>query len=157
MGLGEAGAKVMITARREEWLMPACEELEGLGIECLAVKGDVVQPEDVKHFVAETLRRWGKIDILVNNAGITWGAPPEDMPLDKWEAVLDVNAKGTFLCSQEVGKEMIRRGGGTIINIASTTGFLAIDPMVMQAIGWLAREEKVSIEEAARGRVVSLT
>lgn len=143
MGLGEAGAKVMITARREEWLMQACEELKGLGIECLAVKGDVAQPEDVKHFVAETLRRWGKIDILVNNAGITWGAPPEDMPLDKWEAVLDVNAKGTFLCSQEVGKEMIRRGGGTIINIASTTGFLAIDPGVMQAIGYQASKAAI--------------
>lgn len=143
VSLGEAGAKVMITARREEWLTPACEELKGLGIECLAVKGDVVQPEDVKRFVAETLRQWGKIDILVNNAGITWGAPPEDMPLDKWDKVMDVNAKGTFLCSQEVGKEMIRGGGGTIINIASTTGFLAIDPEVMQAIGYQASKAAV--------------
>lgn len=73
IGLGEAGAKVTITARREEWLMPTYEELKGLGIECLAIRTDIAKVEDVERLVAETLQRWGRIDILVNNAGITWG------------------------------------------------------------------------------------
>jgi len=145
VGLGEAGAKVTITARREEWLTPACEELKGLGIECLAVKADVAKPEDVKRFVAETLQRWGKIDILVNNAGITWGTPAEDMPLDKWDAVLDTNAKGTLICSQQVGKEMMKQGGGNIINVASITGLLAVDPRFMQAIGYQASKAAVVV------------
>jgi gluconate 5-dehydrogenase len=145
IALGEAGARVTITARREQWLTPAYNELTDLGIECLALKADVSKPEDVQNIVGQTIKKWGRIDILVNNAGITWGAPPEDMPLDKWENVLDVNAKGTFLCSQEVGKEMIRKGGGAIINIASTTGFLAIDPRVMQAIGYQASKAAIIV------------
>ena len=145
VGLGEAGARVTITARREEWLTPAYEELKGLGIECLAVKADIAKLEDVERFVAETLQRWGKIDILVNNAGITWGAPPEDMPLDKWDAVLNTNAKGTLICSQQVGKEMMKKGGGNIINVASITGLLAVDPKVMQAIGYQASKAAVVV------------
>lgn len=145
IGLGEAGAKVTITARREEWLMPTCEELKGLGIECLAIRTDIAKVEGVERLVAETLQRWGRIDILVNNAGITWGAPPEDMPLDKWDTVLDVNAKGTLICSQEIGKEMIKQGGGNIINVASTTGLLAVDPTVMQAIGYQASKAAIII------------
>lgn len=145
IGLGEAGAKVVITARREQWLIPAYEELKGLGIECLAVKADIDKLEDVKHFVAEALQRWGKIDILVNNAGITWGAPPEDMPLDKWDAVLNTNAKGTLICSQQVGKQMMKQGGGNIINVASTTGLLAVDPRAMQAIGYQASKAAIIV------------
>lgn len=73
------------------------------------------------------------------------GAPPEDMPLDKWDTVLDVNAKGTLICSQEIGKEMIKQGGGNIINVASTTGLLAVDPTVMQAIGYQASKAAIII------------
>ena len=145
IGLGEAGAKVVITARREEWLIPACEEIKGLGIDCLAVKADISKPEDVKRFVAETLQKWGKIDILVNNAGVTWGALPEDMPLDKWDVVLNTNAKGTLICAQQVGKEMMKGGGGNIINVASTTGHLAIDPRIMQVIGYQASKAAIII------------
>ena len=141
--LGEAGAKVAITARREQWLTPANEELTSLGIECLALKTDISNPEQVRDMVEQTLREWGQIDILVNNAGITWGAPPEDMPPEKWETVMAVNATGTFLCCQEVGKAMMKKGSGNIINITSTTGLRAIDPRVMQAIGYQASKAAI--------------
>jgi len=144
-GLGEAGAKVIITARREQWLTPTCEELKGLGVECLPIVADIAKLGDVKRFVAEALQRWGKIDILVNNAGITWGAAPEDMPLDKWDAVLDTNAKGTFICSQQVGPQMMKQRGGNIINVASTTGLLAVDPRAMQAIGYQASKAAIIV------------
>lgn len=144
IALGEAGAMVAISARREQWLSEAYDELTGMGIECLALKVDVSNPDQVQDMVGQTIEKWGRIDILVNNAGITWGAAPEEMPLDKWEKVFDVNARGTFLCSQQAGKEMIRRGGGTIINIVSTTAFLAIDPGVMQAIGYQASKAAIT-------------
>lgn len=145
VGLGEAGAKVTITARREEWLTPAYEELKGMGIDCLSVKADIAKVEDVKHFVAETLQRWGKIDILVNNAGVTWGTPAEDMSLEKWDVVMNTNAKGTFICCQQIGKEMIKQGGGNIVNVASISGQLAVDPRFMQAIGYQASKAAVVI------------
>lgn len=135
-GLGEAGAKVAITARREQWLTPACEELTGLGIECLAIVGDVSNPKSVKAIVAETMGKWGKIDILVNNAGIIWAAPADQMPLDKWDSVTDVNARGTFICCQQVFPVMTKQGGGSIINIASIAGITGVDPEVMQAISY---------------------
>lgn len=143
--MGEAGAKVVITARREEWLTPTHKELTESGIECLAVKADIANVEDVKHIMAETLHKWGKINILVNNAGISWGTPPEDMPLDKWDLVLNTNAKGTLICSQQVLKEMKRTGGGNIINVASITGVSAVDPRAMQAIGYQASKAAIII------------
>ena len=143
VALGEAGAKVAIAARREQWLTPASEALTRRGIEYLALKTDISNPVQVHDMVEQTFRAWGQIDILVNNAGVTWGAPPEDMPLDKWETVMDVNATGTFRCCQEVGKVMIEAGSGNIINIASTTGLRAIDPRVMQAIGYQASKAAI--------------
>ena len=145
IGLGEAGARVAITARREEWLTPAQEEMTSLGVECLALKGDVSNPESVKAIVGRTLEKWGKIDILVNNAGITWGALPEEMPLDRWQSVMDINAKGTLICCQQVGKEMMKQRSGTIINISSTVGIVGVDPEVMQAIGYQASKAAVAI------------
>lgn len=145
IALGESGAKVVITARRDEWLKPAYEELEDLGIECLAIKTDIAKLEEVQSMIAETLQKWGRIDILVNNAGISWGAPPDRMPLDKWDIVLNTNAKGTLICSQEVGKEMIKQGSGNIINVASTTGILATNPKAMQAIGYQASKAAIII------------
>ncbi|MFO7997007.1 MAG: glucose 1-dehydrogenase [Dehalococcoidia bacterium] len=145
IGLGEVGAKITITARREEWLIPASEEMTALHIECLAVKADITKLEDAKHLLSETLRRWGRIDILVNNAGISWGAPPEEMPLDKWDSVLETNAKGALICSQHVGRQMMKQGGGNIINVASTTGLLGVDPRAMQAIGYQASKAAIIV------------
>lgn len=145
IGLGEAGAKVVITARRDEWLKPALEEIKGMGIECLAIKADIAKMDDVKLIVEETLRQWGRIDILVNNAGITWGTPPEDMALDKWDIVMETNAKGTLICCQQIGKVMMKQNGGTIINVASSTGVLAVDPDIMQAIGYQASKAAVAV------------
>ncbi len=144
-GLGEAGAKVVITARREEWLKPTYEEMTKARIECLAVIADITKVEDVERVVAETMRKWGKIDILVNNAGITWGALPEEMPLDKWDVVLDTNAKGALICSQQVFKEMKKNGSGNIINVTSTTGLYAVDPRVMQAISYQVSKAAMAI------------
>jgi NAD(P)-dependent dehydrogenase (short-subunit alcohol dehydrogenase family) len=121
-GLGEAGARLMLCARREEWLTPAITFLQDQGIAADGLRCDVANPDDVGAVVARTIERYGRIDILVNNAGITWGAPAESMPLDKWQKVLDVNLTGAFLFSQAAGREMLKQGYGRIINVASIAG-----------------------------------
>ena len=145
VALSEMGTKITITARREEWLAPTYKELQDQGSECLAVKADIAKPDDVQRIVAETLKLWGRVDILVNNAGMTWGTPPEDMALEKWDAVMNTNARGTLICCQTVGREMMRQGGGNIINIASTTGEMAVNPKIMQAIGYQASKAAIIV------------
>lgn len=122
----EAGARVFITGRRDEFLAPTAAELTGRGFECRSLVADVTKPEDVERAVAAALEAYGTIDILVNNAGQTWGAPTESYPLEKWRQILDVNLTGMFLLSQAVGRGMIERGeGGRILNIASVAGLVA--------------------------------
>ena len=144
-GLGEAGAKVAITARREQELMSTKQELESMGIECLPIVADVSEAGDVKRTLARTLERWGKVDILVNNAGVVWAEPPDQMALDKWDYVMNINARGTFICCQEIGKEMIKQKSGNIINISSTVGVTGIDPNSGQFIGYQASKAAVII------------
>lgn len=84
-GLAEAGASLMICARRERWVKPTLEEFQARGFNVLAKVADVSRPEDIEAVVKATIEAFGKIDILVNNAGTSWGCMPEDMPLDKFQ------------------------------------------------------------------------
>lgn len=124
-GLAEAGARLMICARRDEWLTPAVAELRGRGFTVEGMTCDVSKPEDVQAVVDKTLQAYGRLDVLVNNAGITWAASAEEMPLDKWRKVIDTNLTGTFLFSQAAGREMLKVGYGRIINVASIAGVIA--------------------------------
>ena len=121
-GLAEAGARLMLCARRKEWLDQALERLHARGFETLGMLCDVSNPPEVDAVVAKTLAAYGVIDILINNAGLSWGAAPETMPLDKWRRVLDTNLTGAFLFSQAAGREMLKREYGRIVNIASVAG-----------------------------------
>jgi len=124
-GLAEAGARLMICARREEWLTPALAELRGRGFTVEGMTCDVAKPDDVQAVVDKTLQTFGRLDILVNNAGVTWAASAADMPLEKWRKVIDTNLTGTFLFSQAAGREMLKVGYGRIINVASIAGLIA--------------------------------
>src|SRR5688500_4960960 len=75
-GLAEAGAKLMLCARREQWLTPTLQEMRAQGVTVEGVVADVSKPGDVQQVVDATVSAFGKVDILVNNAGITWGADP---------------------------------------------------------------------------------
>ncbi len=121
-GLAEAGASVMLCARREEWLTETLDEFRGRGFQAEGKTCDVAKADDVQAVVDETINKFGKVDILINNAGISWGAMPEDMPLEKWQKVLDVNLTGCFLMAQACGREMLKNNSGSIINIASIAG-----------------------------------
>jgi len=124
-GLAEAGASLMLCARRDEWLTPAVAAMRARGFTVEGTRCDVAKAADVQAVVDKTIAVFGRIDILVNNAGVTWAAEPEDMPLDKWQKVVDINLTGAFLFAQAAGREMLKRQSGRIINIASIAGMHA--------------------------------
>ncbi|MEO8677829.1 MAG: glucose 1-dehydrogenase [Vicinamibacterales bacterium] len=124
-GLAEAGAKLMLCARRSEWLTPAVKDLRTRGFIVEGATCDVSKPDDVQAVVDKTREAYGRIDILVNNAGVTWAAPPQDMPIDKWQKVIDINLTGAFLFSQAAGRDMLKAGYGRIINVSSISGLVA--------------------------------
>jgi gluconate 5-dehydrogenase len=124
-GLAEAGASLMLCARREEWLAPAADDMRGRGFRVEAMPCDVSRVADVQAVVDRTIAAFGKVDILVNNAGVTWASEPQDMPLDKWQKVVDINLTGAFLFAQAAGRDMLTRQWGRIINVASIAGMQA--------------------------------
>lgn len=125
-GLAEAGAVLVLCARRQAWLDPTVEAFRARGVTVEGMVCDVSRAADIDAVVAATIARFGKVDILVNNAGISWGAEPEDLPLDKWQKVIDVNLTGAFAFAQAAGRDMLRRGDGCIINVASIAGLQAL-------------------------------
>jgi gluconate 5-dehydrogenase len=124
-GLAEAGAALVVCSRRDEWLTPTLERFKARGFRVEGLVADVSKPADVQAVVDKTMAAYGRLDILVNNAGITWGAEPEDLPLDKWQKVIDVNLTGAFLVSQAAGRRMLEREYGRIVNVASIAGLHA--------------------------------
>jgi gluconate 5-dehydrogenase len=121
--LGEAGARVLISSRKPQDLQEAAEHLRQRGIATEWIAADCASPQDISRLAQESMDKLGQIDILVNNAGATWGAPAEDHPLQAWDKVMNLNVRGYFLMSQQVGRlSMIPRRQGRIINVASIAG-----------------------------------
>jgi gluconate 5-dehydrogenase len=146
-GLAEAGAALMLLARREQWLGPAIDEMNSRGFRCEGTVCDVSKPADVQAAVNKTLETYGQIDILVNNAGVTWGQPAEELPLEKWQMVIDIDLTGAFLFCQAAGREMIKRQYGRIINVASVAGLT----------GTLPSGQHTAAYVAAKGGLIALT
>ena len=122
-GLAEAGASLVLCARREQWLTPTLEEMRARGFRAEGLVCDVTNEEQVQAVVARAIEAFGRVDILINNAGISWGERPETMGVDKFRKVLDTNLTGAFLFAQAAGREMLKAGRGAIVNIASTAAF----------------------------------
>jgi NAD(P)-dependent dehydrogenase (short-subunit alcohol dehydrogenase family) len=134
--LAELGADVVLCARKAERCEQAAAELrDELGVRALGLRCDVRDPGEVAELVRRTRDELGRVDVLVNNAGTTWGASPEDMPLEGWQKVVDVNLTGAFLCAQAVGRVLIEQGeGGRIVNIASVAGLAGAPAEVMNTV-----------------------
>ena len=152
---GQAGARVVITARRAQWLNEAENFLKDQGIAVDAMICDVADAGSVEQLAQQTIEKNSKIDVLVNNAGLTWGAPAETMPFERWRQVIDANITGTFLMSQAVGRSMLERKKGAIVNVASIAG---LGGGQLNTIGYNASKAAVinltralAIEWTARG------
>ncbi|MEW6371448.1 MAG: SDR family oxidoreductase [Pseudomonadota bacterium] len=135
--LGEQGARLVLSSRKQEELDAAVAHLASKGIEATAIACDLSQEANVQPFVEEALRRLGQIDILINNAGASWGAPAEEHPLEAWDKVMNLNVRSIFLVSQMVGKlSMIPRRYGRIVNISSIAGLAGNPPGTMSTIAY---------------------
>jgi gluconate 5-dehydrogenase len=128
LGLAEAGAHVVVTARRLDLCRSICDDFQKrLGVDALPVRADVTREEDVRGLVETTLERFGKIDILVNNVGRALIKATLATTLDEWKEIMGLNVDSMFLCCREVGRHMIGRKYGKIINISSVYGFRGSD------------------------------
>jgi NAD(P)-dependent dehydrogenase (short-subunit alcohol dehydrogenase family) len=121
-GLAEMGADVAIADINYANAETTATELDGEA-DVIPVEVDVTNESSVEAMVEDVTDRLGSIDILVNNAGIVEQSPAEETELDSWKQVLEVNLDGVFLCAKHVGSQMLKRGEGKIINIASMSGF----------------------------------
>ena len=124
--LAHAGADVALGLRDVDADAGLVAEVTALGRRVLPLQMDVAEVEQSRAAVARTVAELGGLDILVNNAGIAPGNPAEEVRVEDFDATIAVNLKGTFFASQAAGREMIRRGGGRIVNLGSQAGFVAL-------------------------------
>jgi 2-deoxy-D-gluconate 3-dehydrogenase len=120
-GLAQAGANIVVAARRREKNAQAVAALQDSGVKALSVVTDVQDETSVQAMVQVSVEAFGHVDILVNNAGINIRKAPQDYTLAEWQEVLNTNLTGVFLCARAVYPYMAKAGGGKIINIGSMT------------------------------------
>lgn len=161
-GLAKAGCDLAIVARNLEKLREVGRGLEQFGGRVLALKVDVTVAADVEDMVKGTIAEYGRVDILVNNAGISSIADAESMSEEEWTSVMDTNVKGCFICAQAVGRHMLGKERGKIINIASMYGISASSCVnqvsyVTSKSAVLGLTRELAVEWAPRGlNVVAL-
>jgi NAD(P)-dependent dehydrogenase (short-subunit alcohol dehydrogenase family) len=137
--LGNYGARVLISARKADELERAAAHLKSQGVNAEWVVADSGKEEGVVALAEAALERLGRVDILVNNAGASWGAPAEDHPTAAWDKVFNLNVRGMFLLSQQIGRRsMIPRHYGRIINVASIAGLRGNPPGPMKTLAYNA-------------------
>ena len=126
--LAEAGAAVAIAARDHERTRAVADDL---GV--LAVDADVTDPASVEAMLAAVTRELGPIDVLVNNAGVCYHRPALEVPEDEWRHVWKVNVDGLWHCCRIVGGDMVRRGGGAVVNVGSISAMIVNRPQMQPA------------------------
>jgi len=153
-GLAEAGADVVICARRFDRCQEACSEIKGgFGVKSLPIRCDVASTDEVNNLIETTIKEFGKVDILVNSAGVGGSEKPVTETSDEdWNMTLNIDLTGTFLCSRAAAREMINQNEGKIINIASMAAFIAVPNMAPYCAskGGLIQLTKVMALELAR-------
>ncbi len=122
--LAKNGINVLVSDVLEKESNETVEEIKKLGVDSFALKTDVSSSSEVDRMMSEMYEKWGSIDILINNAGITRDNLAVRMSQEDWDMVLNINLKGTFLCSQAASKYMMKQRFGRIVNIASVSGIL---------------------------------
>ena len=122
LALSEAGARVVLAARAVDKLEEVAAEIRSAGRQAFTVPIDLAHEDSIKEAFSRTAKEFGPVEILVNNAGITRDGLAVRMKRDDWNAVLDTNLTGTFLCIQQVLQSMMRARWGRIVNISSVVG-----------------------------------
>jgi len=154
LAFAEHGADVVPTARGEVDVRRVAGEIEALGRRSLPVTTDVADEDSVRALCRATLERFGQVDILVNNAGSNLeGRSFVDLSLAEWEGVMSVNLRGPFLCSRELGRPMLERGSGAVLNVSSilaSVGMVTTLPYSASKGGLEAMTRTLAVEWAPR-------
>ncbi len=125
--LAEHGADLLIASRTEAELEEVASSIRAAtGRRCAVQRTDVKQEDDIVRMVERAIEEFGQIDILVNNAGGTRLGPLEDLPTRGWDSIFELNVRGPFLCTREVGRHMIERRSGAIVNVSSGAGLTGV-------------------------------
>ena len=127
MGLAGAGANIVIAARSVEKTAQALENIRALGVEAHGITVDVTQEPAIQRIVTSTIDHMGRLDILVNNSGIAVRAQPQELTAAQWDSVVDVNLRAVFLASKAAYAQMVKAGGGKVINVGSMYSIFGSD------------------------------
>jgi 3-oxoacyl-[acyl-carrier protein] reductase len=152
--LAAAGARVALLSRTEANAQEVAHAIEAAGGRTLAFSGDVADPSTVDTVLEQTLKHWERLDIVVNNAGITRDTLLLRMKDEDWDAVLQTNLKGAFLCSRAALKPMMRQRWGRIVNISSVVGLTGNAGQANYAASkaaLIAFTKSVALEMGSRG------
>jgi NAD(P)-dependent dehydrogenase (short-subunit alcohol dehydrogenase family) len=158
LGLADAGADVIATARRQQQVDDTASEIESRGRQTLRLASDVGDRESLEKLLAGTLERFGKVDILVNCAGIIKRSPTLDLPEADWTNILNINLTGTLRACQVFGRHMLERGSGRIVNIASLNSFVALSEVAAYAAskaGVASLTRSLAVEWSKKGVTVN--
>jgi len=158
LGLADAGADVVATARRQQQVDDTAAEIESRRRQTLRVASDVGDRGSLEELLAATLERFGKVDILVNCAGTIKRTPTLDLPEAEWNNILNTNLTGTLRACQVFGRAMLERGYGRIVNIASLNSFVALKEVAAYAAskaGVASLTRSLAIEWANKGVTVN--
>jgi NAD(P)-dependent dehydrogenase (short-subunit alcohol dehydrogenase family) len=158
LGLADAGADVVATARRQQQVDETAAEIEARGRQTLRVASDVGDRESMEKLLVAVLERFGKVDILVNCAGIIKRTPTLDLPEAEWTNILNVNLTGTLRACQIFGRKMLDRGYGRIVNIASLNSFVALSEVAAYAAskaGVASLTRSLAVEWSKKGVTVN--
>jgi NAD(P)-dependent dehydrogenase (short-subunit alcohol dehydrogenase family) len=158
LGLADAGADVIATARRQQQVDETAAEIEARGRKTLRIASDVGDRDSLEKLLAATLECFGKVDILVNCAGIIKRTPTLDLPEAEWTNILNVNLTGTLRACQVFGRKMLERRYGRIINIASLNSFVALSEVAAYAAskaGVASLTRSLAVEWSKKGVTVN--
>ncbi len=158
LGLAEAGADVVATARRQQQVDETAAAIEALGRKTLCLASDVCDRATLEKLAAAVLDRFGKIDILVNCAGIIKRAPTLDFSEQEWTSILNTNLTGTLRACQVFGRPMLERGYGRIVNIASLNSFISLSEVAAYAAsksGVASLTKSLAVEWSKKGVTVN--
>jgi NAD(P)-dependent dehydrogenase (short-subunit alcohol dehydrogenase family) len=158
LGLADAGADVIASARRQEQVDETAAEIERRGRQTLRLRSDVCNRASLEQLLSASLRTFGKVDILINCAGKIKRTPTLTMPEEEWVDIVDTNLTGTLRACQIFGGHMLERGYGRIINIASLNSFVALSEVAAYAAskaGIVSLTRSLAVEWSKKGVAVN--
>jgi NAD(P)-dependent dehydrogenase (short-subunit alcohol dehydrogenase family) len=158
LGLADAGANVVATARRQQQVDDTATEIEARGRQTLRLASDVCERASLEALLAATLEKFGTVDILINCAGKIKRTPTLDLPEEEWTDILNTNLTGTLRACQIFGKSMLEKGYGRIVNITSLNSYVALSEVAAYAAskaGVASLTRSLAVEWSKKGVTVN--